>query len=261
MKETTGKDVETIKMVDRALTVLDMLRLEREGLGVNEIAKLCGFSPSTTFRILKTLELGGWVFQFSDKRYIAGEKLSFVLEKNNLFLALKDVASFVMGRYSKKHNQAMNLIVREGPRCYILQQSRSDSLMDYIPPLYSELPFYASSGGKILLSELPESLVNEIINSREMLQLTTHTITDTDQFRQELRTVSEQGYAVDYKESAENGSCIAVPVRDKQGDIIAALSFSGFIGVTDKTTLLQYIPALKDAAVEISQNLFNCWER
>ena len=116
--------------------------------GVNEIAKQCGFPPSTTFRILKTLEQRGWVFQVSDKNYITGEKLSFVLEKNNLNLALKDVASFVMKRYSKKHNKAMNLLVREGARCYILQQSRSDSLVDYIPPLYSELPFYASSGVK-----------------------------------------------------------------------------------------------------------------
>jgi len=261
MKETTGKNVETIKMVDRALTVLDMLRFEREGLGVNEIAKLCGFSPSTTFRILKTLELGGWVFQFSDKRYIAGEKLSFVLEKNNLYLALKDVASFVMGRYSKKYNQAMNLIVREGAQCYILQQSRTDSLMDYIPPLYSRLPFYASSGGKILLSELPDCLVDEIINSTQMIQLTRHTITDPEQFRQELRKVAKQGYAMDYKESAENGSCIAVPVRDNEGTIIASLSFSGFIGITDKTTLFPYIPALKDASTEISQSLYHCWER
>lgn len=261
MEKTTGKTVETIKMVDRALTVLDMLRFERKGLGVNEIAKQCGFSPSTTFRILKTLELNGWVFQFSDKRYIAGEKLSFVLEKNNLFLALKDVASFVMRRYSKKHNKAMNLMVREAARCYILQQSRTDSLMDYIPPLYSELPFYASSGGKILLSELPNSLVGEIINSTQMLQLTKHTITDAEQFRDELRTVVKQGYAVDYKESAENGSCIAVPVRDNEGTIIASLSFSGFIGNTDETTLLQYIPALKDASTEISQSLYQCWER
>jgi len=252
---------ETIKVVDRALTIVDKLRSEKKALGVNEIAKQCGFPPSSTFRILKTLEMQGWVFQLSDDTYITGEKLSFVLEKDNLYLALKDVAAFVMERYSKKHNKAMNLLVRQGAKSYILQQSRTDRLFDYIPPLYSELPFYASSGGKVLHSELPDCLLDEIIESNPMLQLTEHTITDPEEFRQELGTIVEQGYAIDYKESAENGSCIAVPVRDNNGNIIAALSFSGFIGVTDIDTLLQFVPILKEASQEISQNLYRCWGR
>ena len=93
-----------------------------------------------------------------------------------------------------------------------------------------------------------------------MLKFTKHTITDPDQFRQELHKVAEQGYAIDYKESAENGSCIAVPVRSKDGNIIAAVSFSGFIGLTAETTLLGYISALKEASAEISQKLYRCWE-
>ena len=116
MKELKEQNIQTIKAVEQALGVLDTLRTERRRLGVNEIAKMCGISPSTTFRILKTLEAGGWVFQCSDKRYITGQKISFVMEKNNIYLALKDVASFVMNRYSDKYNQAMNLIVRESAR-------------------------------------------------------------------------------------------------------------------------------------------------
>ena len=154
MKEsaTAAQNPTIIKMVDQALTVLDTLRMSRESLGVNEIAKMCGINPSTTFRILKTLEVNGWAFQCSDRRYIVGEKIGFVIEKNNLYLALKEVSSFVMNRYTEKYNQAMNLTVREGARCYILQQSRTKNLVDYIPALYSDLPFYACAGGKILWS-------------------------------------------------------------------------------------------------------------
>ncbi|NLC12214.1 MAG: IclR family transcriptional regulator [Firmicutes bacterium] len=254
------QSVTTIKMVDQALKVLDTLRMSRKSLGVNEIAKICGIGPSTTFRILKTLEVNGWVFQCSDRRYIAGQKLSFVLEKNNLYLALKEVASFVMERYTAKFQQAMNLTVREGTRCYILQQSRTKNLVDYIPPLYSELPFYACAGGKILLSELPISLVEEILNATEMVPLTPHTITDPERFWTELRTVAKQGYAIDDKESSENGSCIAVPVRDCDGNIIAALSFSGFVGA-NKNKLTQYVQPLKEASTEISQSLYRCYGR
>lgn len=260
MEEQIVQTTETIKMVDRALNVLDTLRTERKRLGVNEIAKLCDISPSTTFRILKTLEANGWVYQCNDDRYIVGQKISFVMEKNNLYLALKEIAAFVMERYTAKYGQAMNLIVREGAHCYILQQSRTRNLVDYVPPLYAELPFYACAGGKILLSELPIGLVEQIIGSCEMVPLTKYTITDPDVFWQELRTVATRNYAFDDRESAENGSCLAVPVRDNEGNIIAALSFSGFVGISKPDDLLTYLPPLQEASGEISHLMYRCWE-
>lgn len=260
MEKQNTQNVEIIKMVERALTVLDLLRTKRERLGVNEIAKTCGLNQSTTFRILKTLEKSGWVFQLNDGRYIVGQKISFVTEKDNLYLALRDVARFVMEQYTAQYGQAMNLMVREGTCCTILQQSRTNSIVDYIPPLFSNLPFYACACGKILLSELPVKLVEQIISTCEMKPLTSHTITDPEQFWQTLRATAKQGYAFDNKESAENGSCIAVPIRDHEGTIIAALSFSGFIGIDDPQELLKYLPALQDASGKISHSLYSCWE-
>ena len=258
MKEQNNQ-VEIIKMVERALTVLDLLRTSKERLGVNEIAKRCDLSPSTAFRILKTLEVTGWVFQLSDDRYIPGEKISFVTEKSNMYLALSDVAQFVMNEYTNKYGHAMNLMVREGMHCKILQQSRTGKLVEYVPPLFSNLPFYACAGGKILLSELPISMVEHILNSCEMIPLTSHTITDPEKFWQALRVTATQGYAFDDRESAENGSCIAVPVRDNEGTIIASLSFTGFIGIKDPKKLLEYLPALQEASKEISRKLYVCW--
>jgi DNA-binding IclR family transcriptional regulator len=260
LEEQNVQNAETIKMVEHAMTVLDLLRTKRERLGVNEIAKICGLNPSTTFRILKTLEKSGWVFQFNDGRYITGQKISFVTEKNNLYLALREVAQFVMDQYTSEFGQAMNLMVREGVHCTIIQQSRTNSLVDYVPPLFSNLPFYACAGGKILLSELPINLVEQIISSCEMKPLTSHTITNPEQFWQALRATAKLGYAFDNKESAEKGSCIAVPIRDHEGTIIAALSFSGFIGIDDPEELLSYLPSLLEASDKISHSLFNCWE-
>jgi len=255
-KSTKG---DTIKMVEHALTVLDLLRTKRERLGVNEIAKLCGLSPSTAFRILKTLEATGWVFQLSDGRYITGQKISFVTEKSNLYLALSDVAKPIMDAYTAQYGQAMNLMVREGNCCTILQQSRTGKLFDYVPPLLSHLPFYACGCGKVLLSELPVNLVDHLISTTEMKPLTSHTITDPELFWQALRSAASLGYAFDNKESAENGCCIAVPIRDSEGVIIAALSFSGFVAVDNPEDLLTYLPALQEASRKISQSLYRCW--
>ncbi len=257
MKENNANNPEIIKMVDYALKVLDFLREGNKCLGVNEIAKEEGISPSTTHRILKTLLINGWVYQLSDSRYIAGEKLSFVLENNNLYLAMKDYANLVMTRMTEKTNRAMNLCVRENEKCYILQQSRTNGLVDVVPPLYTVLPYNASGGGKVLLSEQPEIFLREFLLTYPMKKYTAETITNPSDYLEELKAVRKQGYALDLRESNENLSCVAVPVRDDKGSIMAALSFSGFINATPEE-LISYVPALQEASRKITDGLFQC---
>ena len=246
-------------MVANAMNVLDLLRVSKEPLGVNQIAKQCDFSPSTTYRILKTLEMTGWVYQFEDDRYSTGHKISFVTSKNNFYMALRDSAKFIMDTCTAKNGMAMNLMVRNGSSCEILEQSLTKSIINYVPPIHSELPYYACGGGKILLSELSDDILNRIFASCPLEALTPYTITDQDEYREVLRKVRENGYAVDFQESSINGSCIAVPVRDTEGTIIASLSFSGLIGISDPSRLIKYVPVLQQASSEITDSLYKAW--
>lgn len=259
MADQEPKRVETIKMVDNAMRVLDILKEKSARLGVNDIAKSCQLNPSTVFRILKTLEMSGWVFRLNDGRYVIGEKVNFVTERNNFYLALREVASIVMSRYVKEYGRAMNLMVRDGMACVIIEQMRTASIIDYVPPVSSRLPFYACAGGKILLSELSASMLELIMESVEMIPFTPQTITNKDRFWCVLQEVKKKKYAFDQHESAENGSCVAVPVRDREGTIIAALSFSGFIGIKDTEELMKYVPVLDEASKLISRGLYKCW--
>jgi len=260
MEASKREKVEIIKMVECAMGVLDLLRTGKTPLGVNTVAKKCALNPSTAFRILKTLEKTGWVYQLEDGRYVCGQKLSFVTEKNNFNLALADAAKFVMEDCTAKNGLAMNLIVRQGTDCHILQQSLTKSIINYVPPLHSVLPFYACGGGKVLLSELPGALLDQLFSTYKMEALTPYTITDPVEYRKVLHETAKNGYAIDFQESSINGSCIAVPVRDKEGTIIASLSFSGLIGIADPAKLLKYVPILKEASAKITSSLYDCWE-
>lgn len=254
-----NQSVETIKMVENAMSVLDLLRLSREPLGVNQIAKQCDLSPSTTYRILKTLEVTAWVYQFSDDRYITGQKISFVTSKNNFYMALRDAAKFIMEDCTARHGMAMNLMVRNGSECEVLEQSLTKSIINYVPPLHTAMPYYACGGGKILLSELPEETLSRIFASTRMEALTPFTITSEEKYRAALAEARADGYAVDFQESSINGSCIAVPVRDNDGTIIASLSFSGLIGISDPGVLLKYVPVLQEASAAITESLYKSW--
>ncbi len=248
-------------MVENAMTVLDLLRSTRDSIGVNSIAKMCDLTPSTAHRILKTLEMTGWAYQLSDDTYTAGQNLSFVTSRNNFYLALRDTAKSIMEEYTGKYGMAMNLIVRNGTKCEIIEQSLTKSIINYVPPIHSVLPFYACGGGKILLCELPDPILDHILSTSRLEQLTPYTVTDPDEYRKILKQTAERGYAIDFQESSINGSCIAVPVRDKEQTTVASLSFSGLIGISDPSKLLKYVPVLQSASSEITSSLFRSWNR
>ena len=120
------KEQGTVQALERGLKILELLMQEKRPMGVNEIAKCQGITPSAAYRILKTLEANGWSFQMSDDKYIPGEKLSYVTEKNNFHLALAEVAYPVMQELTAREILPMNLVVRQDRRFFILQQTRTN---------------------------------------------------------------------------------------------------------------------------------------
>lgn len=252
-----AKANERIKAVENTIKILDLILAADQPLGVNEISRQSSISLTTAFRILKTLKCSGWVFQDKEDHYLIGHKISFVTEKNNFYIALKEVAYYTMTRLSEQTSQAMNLVVRDNNACYIIQQTRTRKIVDYVPPVGTQLPIYASACGKVLLSELPEPLIKDIMNSVDIQQLTQHTILDREQILEVLAKCRRDGYALDARESMEHAYCIAVPIRFGDGEIIAALSCSGIIGSTiDNEKIQYYFSLLKEAASEISEKLY-----
>lgn len=259
MNRKDDSNSNTIKMVVSAMNVLDLLLTSNDRMGVNEIARMCEISPATAFRILKSMEQNGWIFQFSDGKYSLGEKVKFRTEKESFYLALRDVASIVMPIYSERYAQNMNLVVRKGFRCSIIEQTRMNRMIDYMVPVGTQVPYNASAGGKVLLSELPSALTDTIINSVPMISFTNNTITDPELFRQELCKVRNQGYALDDRESFTATGCIAVPVRDNKKTIVAALSFTGVTNFDEPDFIDKFLPPLKEAADEINRLLYKSW--
>lgn len=252
----TQQNTEKVQTLDRALKILDSLIETKQPLGVNEISKMHDINPSAAFRILKTLQVNGWVYQCENDKYILGEKIAFVTEKDNFYMALSEVAYYVMKKLTESEGFPMNLVVKQGNRYFILQQTRTNRLADYVPPIGTPLPLHASAGGKILLCEIPTSLQSEILDTINFEMMTPYTICRKKEFLDELNRVKSQEYALDYHESIEGCCCIGVPVRGKNLEIIAALSFSGITGITSQDQLLYYLPLLKKASREITERLF-----
>ena len=119
------------------------------------------------------------------------------------------------------------------------------------------------------MSEIKEPMLGEILDSIDYKRMTASTICSKEEFMKELAAVRERGFALDAHESQEEGFCIAVPVRAAkgaargggrgtgEGEIIAALSFSGFIGQKTVGEIDHYVKLLHGASAEITARLFD----
>jgi DNA-binding IclR family transcriptional regulator len=89
------------------------------------------------------------------------------------------------------------------------------------------LPAHCTSVGKMLLAALPEQeLAARIPDDAELAAMTPNSITDPAALRAALAEIRQRGIAVESRESNPDVSCVAAPVRDRSGRVVAALSIS-----------------------------------
>ena len=244
-----------VKVLHKSLSILETVANFKNPEALGEITKMVKLHPATVRRILSTLKENDWIAQNNDGKYSMKDSVLCMADVASHHNILKEITFPIMQELSSSESQAMNLTVRNYEKCYILQQSRSGRIIDYVPPIGTELPIYASSGGKVLLSEISNIELQDILQMTEFKQLTKYTITKKSDFMNELEKVRKQGYAMDAHESMELGSCIAIPIRNDKNKIIAALSFSGFIGNLEERDITYYLKLLRQASKTITQKL------
>ena len=95
----------------------------------------------------------------------------------------------------------------------------------------------------------------QILGKKVLLPLTENTITDRRELEKELNKIKEQGFALDREENEKDIRCIAAPIRNYQGKVIAAISISGPAFRIDKNTQNKLKRVLLEASKKISERL------
>lgn len=85
---------------------------------------------------------------------------------------------------------------------------------------------HSTALGKVFLAYLPEDRRKEILDKKELLSFIKNTITDKEELEEDLEKVREEDFALDIEENEKDVRCIAAPIRNYQGEVIAAISIS-----------------------------------
>jgi DNA-binding IclR family transcriptional regulator len=117
------------------------------------------------------------------------------------------------------------------------------------------MPVHSTSLGKVLLANLPDTEWRRYVSRAGLPARTANTIVDAAAFYCELERVRLQNYAIDEMENEDGIRCLAAPIWNHSGQVIAALSASGWTLSMTPERVEALVPVLQQAGLEISRQL------
>ncbi len=210
----------------RALTILDLFEPATPSLSATQIARRLRVRPGSLYPALGTLERFGYLERRPDKRYRLGLKL---LERGHTILVHLDVyerAKPALRALAQALAANAHLaVLHQGQVLYLGREEASPSSV--FPSIVGRLvPAHCTGLGKVLLAHLDPGDRRRLLAGRRLEKRTAKTITRLRRLEAELARVLAQGYAVDDEELHEGVMCVAAPVRDHTGEVVAAISVS-----------------------------------
>lgn len=255
-KDETSTANYQVRALERALDILDAFGLDHAALTLTELSGRANLAKSTATRLLAVLEERGWLERSPDTdRYRIGVRAFELGQVYIQTLALEAEAQPFLQRLAQACNQTANLgVLDRGEVVHIAVVAPARPIrFDAYAGQREEA--HCTGLGKVLLAELPDDDLAAIVARHGLTPRTPRTLTTLDALRDHLATVRAQGYGLDDEESHLGLRCLALPIRDARGRVVASVSVSGLVDEFTPEALGRYREAASQAAAGISARL------
>jgi DNA-binding IclR family transcriptional regulator len=244
----------SLRSLDKALHLLGRIVERGESHSISEIARQIGMPRSTAYRIAATLERSGLLTRTRRGYYMAGPSLVRLARHDSLSRVLEAIGRPIVKKLARDTGCVAHVGVLENDMVtYLLKAGRAADTI--FTREGTQLEAYCTGIGKVLLAALPVSVREEYLKGGPFIRLTANTLTDPQQLRSELIAVGNRGFAEDNAEMDSDLLCLAVPVRLREGDVIAAVSISTRSTDLNSHALLPHLDTLRAAAILLSDRL------
>lgn len=244
----------SVRTIEKGLNILELISKKGEGAGITEIAKALGLYKSVVHRIVTTLLNRGYLTKLNDK-YKLGNK---ILEIAGSLINKTDIST-VAGQFIKdlvdKAKETVQIAVLDGNSVLYIAKEECDRSIRLVSKIGSRLLPYCTGLGKVLLAYLNEEKLNNLLNNIKLKKFTENTITNKTKLKKELTLIKKRGYAIDNGEFDINVRCVACPIFNYNGEVIAAISIAGPYYRMNMKKRKEFIPIVKDSAMKISKSL------
>lgn len=244
------------KSAARALMLLELLADHPRGLTFTEISDAMRIPKSSLHELLTILTERSFAeLSPSSRRYSLGIR---VWSCGQAYLGQRDLvaeARPIMESIAHAANETVQLATLDGLDTVYLERVDSAHPLRLQTRVGTRLPAHVTSLGKVLLADLRERELLRRLEGHPLARFTPNSIGSPTELLKELQRVRAVGFAVDNEEYSIGLRCVAVPIRDHTGEVVAGLSMAVPLMRGDVSNLVVDLMALSQAALDLSRHL------
>jgi len=219
----------TNQSIEKALNLIEILSRQKGFMRLQDLSTAAGMPASTILRLLNTLIKFNYVYQDPDSlKYTLTLKFAQIGSLVRSQFSISEIARPYLQELSVQCGEAVCLAIEQDMEVvYIDVVDGPDSMLKTLQRIGKRAPMHSTGVGKLMMTNYDQTQLDLYIDRTHLAPLTKHTITHRDLLLDELSTIDRQNYSLDNEECEIGARCIAAPVRDYSGRVIASISVSG----------------------------------
>lgn len=217
-----------VKSAARVFEIFGLLVNHPDGLSLTQICGELQLPKSSAHALLNTMVVHGYLREgLRERTYRLGPAL---FELGSAYIASTNLVSDgweIVRTTARMCNETVHLAVLDGNEVLYVAKEEGTNTIRMVSAVGKRFPAYATGVGKVLLANLSDAeLIQRIPDDSILPVITPNTVTNPSELRTLIATARNNGYALDYEESTPGLCCVAAPVYDAQGQIVAGMSVS-----------------------------------
>jgi IclR family KDG regulon transcriptional repressor len=254
------KNPGSVQAIERGCRILDHLSRGKQSYSIQDLSLNLNLPKPTIHRILSTLRHFGFVSQDEiSKEYHLGFRLVelgyTVLDQ----IDLRKVAEPFLSNLASQAQETVHLVILDqGEIVYLdkVEKVEGPKSLRMVSRIGMRNYAHSCAVGKMLLAFLPDRERDAIIAQKGLPRMTQNTIVHPEELIEHLARLKTQDYAIDDEENEEGIRCVAAPVRNDRGEVVAAISISGpSVRLTEERIHSELRTKVMKTALEISNKL------
>lgn len=209
----------------KALKLLSYVAQVSEPPSLAEMSRALGLPKATGHRLALMLEAAGYVHKDSQTlRYSIGTKFEDIALSGLRNGGGGGARRLIMESLARRLGARVNFVVlRAGELTFVEWVDSTSALRVDLKP-ETEIPVHCSASGKLLMAYAPDELRRRFLKSAPFRAYTKATIITARALEREFQRIRSQGYGVDDQEFITGVNCLAVPIRNETGHVVAGLA-------------------------------------
>jgi DNA-binding IclR family transcriptional regulator len=242
---------------DKLLTLIEYMARQAEPMRLQDISRQMNMPASTVLRFLTALQNRDYAAQDIDTgRYLLTFKLCGLADSIRANQSLRTIGLPFLRSVATVFDESTNLSIEYDMSVMYIEAvlGPSKTLMS-LQRIGNIAPLHCTAVGKLLLLGYDGEQLDRLAEVKGFARFTERTITSRDALEKELAEVRARGYALDDEECEQGARCVAAPICDYTGRIVAGISVSGPASRMTDAHIAGNLSVLLDAAQKISSRL------